>query len=219
MKRIIVLPLAGIFLISIVIVLLMAGNLYTFHRLSDEAPIAELRFTAVGPEEYRAAISYGDFCKTEYYTLYGNQWRLDARFLKWHSWANLFGLDALYRIERLSGRYADVGDENTGRTVAYRLYPQRGIDLVAVLNEYDGFLSPVDTLYGSSVYEDMRMDYRYRVYRGQSGLLVRKQRLPDPDATDGGVITIEINSACTSRQGVFDKMAGFAGRLFHSAGN
>ena len=218
MKRIFVLPFAGIFLLSAVIVLLLAGNLYTFHRLSDEAPIAELRFAAVGPEEYRAAVSWGDFCNTEYFTLYGNQWRLDARFLKWHSWANLFGLDAMYRIERLGGRYAEVDVENSRRKLAYKLYPESGIDLVAVLDKYDGFLSPVDTLYGSSVYEDMRPDYLYRVYRSQSGLLVRKERRSEPAAT-GDVITIEINSACTSRQGLFDKVTGFTRRLFRAAGS
>jgi hypothetical protein len=217
MKRLIVLPFTGMLLLAAVIALLLAGNLYTYYRLSDEAPIAQLRFDAVGPQEYRAAVSWGDFCNSEYFTLYGDQWRLDARFLKWHSWANLIGLDAMYRLERLGGRYADVAAENSRRMVAYTLGADHGVDLVAMLDKYDGFLSPVDTLYGSSVYEEMSPGYLYRVFRSQSGLLVRKQKLVPPEA-GGGPITIEINSGCTARRGLFEQVLTAAGKLFRAEG-
>jgi hypothetical protein len=214
MKRIVTLPLISAFLAVGLVVLLVFTNIYTFFRLTDEAPIAELTFLETGPEQYLATISYGDFCAAEQYTLYGNQWRLDARFLKWQSWANLFGLDAMYRIERLGGRYRDVGDENSRQQVAYKLYTPPRIDLAAILKDYDGFFSPVDTLFGSSVYEDMNADFRYRVFRSQSGLLVRKEPLAAAD-----IITIEINSDCTPRSGLFSKFAGYTGKLFQAAGN
>jgi hypothetical protein len=193
MKRVFLFPLVGIFLAAGLLVLLVGTNVYTFYRLTDEEPIAELVFVEIAPEQYQATISYGDFCEPEKYNLYGNQWRLDARFLKWRPWANLFGLDAMYRIERIGGRYRDVHDENSRQRIAYKLYKEPTIDLAAVLQDYEGVFSPVDTLYGSSVYEDMNEGFRYRVYRSQSGLLVRKEHL-----TAGNIITIEINSACAS---------------------
>jgi len=200
MKRVIVLPFISAFLVAGLIVLLVIGNIYTFYRLTDEAPIAELTFLETGPEQYQATITYGDFCEAEQYTLYGDQWRLDARFLKWRPWANLFGLDSMYRIERLGGRYRDVGDENSGPQFAYKLYQAPHIDLATIFQEYDGIFSPVDTLFGSSVYEDMDVNFRYRVFRSQSGLLVRKERL-----AAGNIITIEINSDCASRVGLVDR--------------
>ncbi len=206
-KRSIVLPFFGAVLGIGLIVLLTAANFYTFHRLTDEAPIAELTFAKAGPGQYQASISYGDFCTTEHYLLYGDQWRLDARFLKFHPWANLLGLDAMYRIERLGGRYRDVANENTRQQHAYTLYSVPAIDLAALLQDYHGFLSPVDTLFGSSVYEDMDENYRYRVYRSQSALLVRKEK-----RTADNIITIEINSNCSARNGVFTKLAGRPGR-------
>lgn len=214
MRRTIVLPFFSALLAVGLAVLLVFTNIYTFYRLTDEAPIAELTFVETGPEQYQATISYGDFCEAEQYILYGNQWRLDARFLKWQSWANLFGLDAMYRIERLGGRYRDVGDENSRQGIAYKLYTAPRIDLAAILKDYDGFFSPVDTLFGSSVYEDMDVDFRYRVFRSQSGLLVRKEPL-----AAGDIITIEINSNCTPRSGLFSKFAGYTGKLFQAVGN
>lgn len=198
MRRLISFSFASVLLLVVLFTLLLAANLHTYYRLSDESPIAELQFVRIDDGRYEAIISYGDFCTANRYTLYGDQWRLDARFLKWRPWANLLGFDSLYRIERLGGRYREVDSENTRRHEAHTLRPQGGVDLVAVLAKYTGWFSPVDTLYGSSVYEDMDPGYVYRVFRSQSGLLVRKAEPPTVQHT-GGMATIEINRSCAQQ--------------------
>lgn len=212
MKRIILFPVTTALLLAAVIVLLLASNLYTYYRLTAEVPIAELRFVASGPREYQAMISTGDFCTPQHFTLHGDQWRVDARFLKWRPWANLFGFDALYRIERLGGRYRDIDEENTSHHRAYKLQPEDVIDLAGIFSKYQGPFSPVDTLYGSSVYEDMNESYLYTVYRGQSGLLIRKTDYSAAGAADG-VMTIEINKSCAQGPGLFEQAARHAGKL------
>jgi len=199
-RHLIVLPFTGILLLAVGFALLLAANLYTYHRLSDESPIAELQFARLGDDRYEAIIAYGDFCTTERYTLFGDQWRLDARFLKWRPWANLLGFDSLYRIERLGGRYRDIERENTQPHDAHTLHPRDGVDLVALMARYTGRFSPVDTLYGSSVYEDMDPRHVYRVYRSQSGLLVRKAE-PASARLGTGVTTIEITRSCAQPPG------------------
>ena len=198
-------PFAGLLFMATVVVLLAGSNLYTFHRLTDESPIAELRFRQAGLQEYEASIAYGDFCHPEKYLLYGDQWRLDAQFLKWKPWANLMGFDSMYRIERLGGRYLAVQDEDNGRHLSYKLYPQGLVDLPAILDSYSGRLSPVDTLYGSSVYDAMQEHILYRVYRTQSGLLVRKTA-PVDSHNPGAGLTIEISKACGAEPGWFRRL-------------
>ena len=132
---------------------------------------------------------------------------MDAQFLKWRSWANLLGFDSMYRVERLAGRYLDVQDENTRRHLSYELYPEGQLDLLLILDSYNGRLSPVDTLYGSSVYDVMQEDTLYRVYRTQSGLLVRKSEPVDIDSTG---LTIEINKACGAETGWFRRLLQIA---------
>ncbi|MDH3561464.1 MAG: hypothetical protein OEN52_10995, partial [Gammaproteobacteria bacterium] len=68
-KRIFVLPFLGVVLLAGVFVLMLTANLYTFHRLTDESPIAELSFTPAGARQYQVTIAYGDFCKPEQYLL------------------------------------------------------------------------------------------------------------------------------------------------------
>jgi hypothetical protein len=72
-------------------------------------------------------------------------------------------------------------------------------DLTVLLDRYGGRLSPVETLYGSSVYDFMDEYHVYRVYRGQSGLLVRKQPLHDSSGQAHG-FTIDIDTACDQQK-------------------
>ena len=206
-KRALLFPLVSLLFVAGAVLLLVGSNLYTFHRLTDESPIAELRFRKTGLQEYEATIVYGDFCHPEKHLLYGDQWRMDAQFLKWRSWANLLGFDSMYRIERLGGRYLDVQDENTRRHLSHELYPEGQSDLLLMLDSYNGRLSPVDTLYGSSVYDAMQEDTLYRVYRTQSGLLARKSEPVDIDTTG---LTIEINKACGAETGWFRRLLQIA---------
>lgn len=212
MKRIILLPFTATLFVVAGMSLLLLSNLYTFHRLTDESPIAELRFARTAPGEYQATIAYGDFCTPERYTLRGEQWRLDAMFLKWRAWANLLGMDAMYRIERLGGRYREVSDENSAMPQSYALHGESVIDLAGMLAGYEGRFSPVDTLYGSSVYDDMDPAFIYQVYRGQSGLLVRKVAAAGSE-TAGGKLTIEINKSCADSPGLLETASRQAVRL------
>lgn len=189
------LPLSVLALGGLVVALL-AWNLVTFHRLTDEAPIAALRFVAIEPHTWQVELRSGDFCTTRKYRLLGEEWRLDARFLKWKPWANLLGMDSMYRLERLSGRYRDVGDENSLPRSAHDIGEVPAIDLVRYAERDWGGWVPVDTTFGSSVYETIDPAYRYVVYRSQSGLLVRKEKVTAAHY-DGGALVIHIEKDCS----------------------
>ena len=195
MKRMILFPVYGLVLLAGLFAAMLGSNLHTWHRLTDESPVAELTFEQTGPREFRATLAWGDFCTAQTYQLTGDQWRLDARFLKWQPWANLFGFDSIYRIERLGSRYFTVVDELGEPLSVHDLHNAELPDLTEIMGRYPGRLSPVDTLYGSSVYDRMDEQHVYRVYRGQSGLLVRKlPRLAEAGAAGG--FTIPINTQC-----------------------
>lgn len=174
---------------------LVAWNLHTFSRLTDEALIAKLRFVQIDPRHYQVELRSGDFCEEQKYELFGDEWRLDARFLKWKPLANLFGFDAMYRLERLTGRYRSIADENSHKHKAYEVSQRPGIDLLKYLERDWKYWSPVDTYFGSSVYESVDPAYEYSVYRSQSGLLVRKELLAAAHY-EGDALVIHIRKDC-----------------------
>lgn len=177
------------------VVSLFAWNLYSFERLTDEVPIARLRFVQIAPQRFQAELRTGDFCQARTFELLGDEWRIDARFLKWKPWANLFGLDARYRLERLSGRYQDVVEQNTRAHHAYRISETPALDVIDYVRRDWGSWSPLDTSFGSSVYERIEPEFEYIVYRSQSGLLVRKRSLA-PARYEDGALVIHIDKDC-----------------------
>ncbi len=170
-----------LFVFAVVFAVLVLANLYTYKHLIDEKPIAQLTFNQINTQEYDATIRLGNFCDSNVYKVYGDEWRIDAQFLKWKSWVNLFGIDALYRIERLSGRYTDIQDENSKQHIAHDLKPITTLDLSKIAEQYNEKFDLVDTKYGSSVYEKMRTNTVFIVFRTQSGLLVREQESKSDD--------------------------------------
>ena len=166
-------------LVSLVLTFLALGNLYTYKRLSVEKPIAQLAFTPVETQVFDVNLRLGDFCEENDYRIYGDEWRIDSQFLKWKSWATLFGLDAMYRIDRLSGRYTDINDENSKIHSAHDLKTNSTLDLVKIAKRYDNKFPPVDTIYGSSAYQKMKPNTLYTVFMAQSGIFIREEELDD----------------------------------------
>ena len=95
--------------------------------------------------------------------------------LKWHPPANLLGLDAQYRLERLSGRYADVADETSRPRTAHDLADEPGLDVWTLARRHSGWLPLVDASYGSATYLPMADGARFSVSLPQSGLIARAE--------------------------------------------
>src|SRR6188472_1696488 len=112
MRRAFKVSLGLVVLFAALSIVLLAATIYTYDRLSAETLIAELRFDATGDRQYIAHLRTGDRCDERSYPLFGEQWRVDAEFLKWKYWALLLGLDSQYRLDRLEGRYRYVTDQN-----------------------------------------------------------------------------------------------------------
>lgn len=148
-------------------------NFHTYARLTHEQPVAEIVFEARGPQRYRATLTQMPSGEMQVFVLAGDEWQLDARVLKWRSWANLLGLDAQYRLERVSGRYRDIGQERHDERTVYALSENPGLDLWNLTTQYPRWLPFVDAVYGSATYQPMAEGARYEVTITQSGLIAR----------------------------------------------
>ena len=148
-------------------------NLHTYARLTYERPVAELVFEAQGPQSYRATLTQMPSGEMQVFMLAGDEWQLDARVLKWKGWANLLGLDAQYRLERVGGRYRDIEQERHATRTVYALSENPGVDLWQMSMDHPGRLPFVDAVYGSATYMPMADGARYQVSMTQSGLIAR----------------------------------------------
>ena len=148
-------------------------NLHTYARLTYEQPVAEIVFEGHGTQSYRATLTRMPGGEMQIFMLSGDEWQLDARVLKWKGWANLLGLDAQYRLERVGGRYRDIEQERYAPRTVYALSENPGVDLWDLSQKHPRWVPFVDAIYGSATYMPMAEGARYQVALTQSGLIAR----------------------------------------------
>lgn len=151
----------------------VGAHLHTYDRLTRERDVLDIRFIQEDEQLYTAIIEYPDSPVVERFRVHGDQWQVDARMLKWRGPGMLAGLDSRYRLERLSGRYADVEQERNDRRSVHELGADEGLNLWSLVRNNSEYLPWVDAVYGSATYLPMRDGARYRVRVTQSGLLAR----------------------------------------------
>lgn len=155
---------------------LMLGLGTSFHAidaLTREAPIGNLSFQAVGPREFQVLAVLDGLDQPRRFRLHGDQWQLDVRYLKWRSPVTLLGLDNLYQLDRLSGRYQTPEMTEDLELTAYGLADRPGQLLWDLALSSQRWLPWLDAYYGAAVYLPMADGARYEVSLTTTGLLAR----------------------------------------------
>ncbi len=165
---VIAIPVIATVLSLIVNIILAALLALTYSTLTKENLVAEITFDKIANQEklYTAHVLSPSGSKIGNYLIYGDQWRMDAAFIKMEYWANILGVDSKYALNRIEGRYKNIQDENTKEHKSYQL---EGHTII------DSFSFFVDTTYGSSVYQDIKLGVKYKVLHSPTGLLVRDE--------------------------------------------
>jgi hypothetical protein len=160
-------------LLASLLLLSIATNLYSYDRLTYEENIADLTFKQLDKQQFLVKITYKNKPESDQFHINGDEWQIDARVIKWHGLAQLLGLNAQYRLERISGRYSDIEDELQKPRSVYALGLKDEIDYWKLVNDYKKWLPWVDAYYGSAVYLPMADNITYSVSLSQTGLIAR----------------------------------------------
>jgi hypothetical protein len=169
-KLIVAIPIIA-FIISVILNSILSLLLMvTYTTLTKENIVVTMQFDKITNQQnaYIAHIYSYDGSKIGDYTIYGDQWRIDVGFVKMEYWANLFGIDSKYRLNRFEGRYNNIQEENSKQHKAYLLESHSIIEVFSFL---------VDIKYGSSLYQDIKLNTIYTVYKSQTGLIVREKNI------------------------------------------
>lgn len=158
---------------------LLASNLYTYQRLVYEQAIAEISFGKISEQRYHTNIKSLDSGYQQSVELNGDEWQLDAQVLSWQGVATLIGLDANYRLHRISGRYLDITEEQQRPRSVYSLIrnpayiEDQKFDLWQFANKHQDWLHWVDAVYGSAVFLPMTDGAKYSIAISRTGLIAR----------------------------------------------
>lgn len=162
----------GLVLALAAVAALVAMNLVTYARLTHEQEAARVSIRQLGERRYVVSVQAKD-AAPRHFELRGDEWQIDARVLKWRPLGNLLGFDTVYRLERLSGRYADITQERSAARTVYPLAEDPGLDFWSLLKKHHQYVPFTDALYGSAAYVPMAEGAEYTVTVSTSGLVVR----------------------------------------------
>lgn len=162
--------------------LLSAWDLYSYRALLVETPVAAVQFRQQGPQHYEATVVVGE--ESYHYQLFGDQWQLDARTIKWGSSMARLGFEPIYRLERISGRYQSLDDERKKPRSVHAIQVSEALDVWQWLKRSESVLKFADAEYGSATYLPMANGARYQVTISSFGLLARPDNREAQKAVD-----------------------------------
>jgi hypothetical protein len=192
--------------VLVVGVVLISASVLSYHNLTAETLIAEITFEPAGEQRYIAYLRTGDRCEERPLAVLGDQWRIDAAFLKWKYWAAALGLDAQYRLERFEGRYKSTVEQNTRPTLAHEIGTPTALDIASLAEALGPLNFLVDATYGTSTYQDIDTEHVFYVYRGPTGIFTRSEPRPAGAATPAG-LPIAVTRACAQPPGAWQRFA------------
>lgn len=152
--------------------ILIAFSYFTYGRLTEERPISLIEFSQTGPDEYTARLILEDELD-RLLTLRGDEWQLDARVISWKPPATLLGLDPIYQLERLSGRYSDIDREVSAPRTVHSLSDRQFLDLWRIARKFPFLMPGVDAYYGTATYVPMADGARFEVSLTRDALIAR----------------------------------------------
>jgi hypothetical protein len=167
---------AGISCVASLAVTAAAGLLLfsyvSYDRLTAEKLVSRIEFRRLGPDEFEARImTSGELDRM--YPLRGDEWQMDARIVSWTPPATILGLDPIYRLERISGRYSDIDKEREQIRTVHSLAEEQPVDIWEFARRFPILLPGVDAHYGTATYVPMADGARYEVSLTRTALIAR----------------------------------------------
>jgi hypothetical protein len=150
-----------------------ATALLGYRRLAAETPIASIETRALGSDRFAVDIALPDGTRKTG-EIAGDEWQLDARVIKWDPRAVVLGAPALYRLDRLSGRWRDAAKEAESPKSVVALSNPTAIDLWQLKQAFPRWLPWIDADYGSGAYLPLVDGGRFDVTLAAAGGLVAR---------------------------------------------
>lgn len=151
---------------------LLSVSYLGYQRLTAEQLVGVIEFSQLAPEEYIARLMIdGEIDRL--LTLRGDEWQLDARVVTWKPPATILGLEPVYQLERLSGRYSTVDRERSEPRTVHALAEERPLDLWSLARKFPKLTPGIDAYYGTATYLPMADGARFRVTLSRDALIAR----------------------------------------------
>lgn len=159
------------------VIALVGMNLQTYSRLTHEQLAAEVTLRQTGPDAYTASVARADdrgvLRAPRDYPLTGDTFRMEADVITFQPWANIIGADALYRFNRIQGRWDSEAKETASPPRPWSMREEAGIDIFRLPLGGANPLKHIDAEFLNGFSVPMADGAIYTVNMSQKGLIPR----------------------------------------------
>lgn len=147
-------------------------------EVAREAALGELSFEQLASDRFRVTLTRLPSGRMQVFDLQGDEWRLDARVLRWTGYASHLGLAPRQRLERLASRTAGTPGLAGTEGTAYRLAGTGPASWPSPRSPWSRFISTRDL---SSPWQPLVGGTRLRVRLTGTGIVAAPRGDPGPD--------------------------------------
>ncbi len=144
----------------------------SYGRLIEEQLVSQIEFRRISPEEYQARLMIAGQ-DDQFFVLRGDQWQMDARIVTWKPPMTVLGLDPIYQLDRLSGRYGEIDREQNEIRTVHSLASSPPTDVWRFSRRFPHLLPGVDAHYGTATFVPMADGARFEVTLSRDALIAR----------------------------------------------
>ena len=152
---------------------MLAFSYFGYFQLVDEQLVGQIKFTESAPEHYVARLMLEGEERDQMFEILGDEWQMDARVITWEPPMTLLGLDPIFRLDRLSGRYSEVEEELSKHRSVHALSEPVTMDVWQFARKYPKLMPGVDAHYGTATYLPMAHGATFEVTMTRTGLIAR----------------------------------------------
>ncbi|SFN47613.1 multidrug transporter [Marinobacter pelagius] len=168
--------LKGMAVFSVLVIgiytLVIAVNLMGYQSLEGMKTVATVSTQRQGEQLWVVTLQTGEQAPV-IQSVRGDQWQLDARIIRFAGPIRWLGIAPGYRLERLSGRYTSLENEQSMPRTVIGLSEQKWPDLWELDRQFN--LPFVEGVYGNATFMPMRDGALFDVRLSGSGLVAAPQ--------------------------------------------
>ncbi|MGX5174848.1 hypothetical protein ACUR5C_12570 [Aliikangiella sp. IMCC44653] len=143
-----------------------------YAALTKEEQVAVITVTPTEHQNYHARIELNNG-REQVFALKGDELVIEAYILKWKPWTNILGLHTAYRLERVSGRYQKIDEEQNKQRTVFAIDNLAGKGIAEWRESFNELSFLLDVEHGSASFISVDKPKKFQVMVTTSGLLIR----------------------------------------------